>query len=377
MYRINQTGYNQAMKTFFPPLKTPIIFVLSALMALLGGCSEPHQNTLHLYNWSQSYPPDLIKKFERETGIRVIYDNFENNDTLEAKLLLGIAGYDIVFPSAWPYFSRQAKAGIYQKLDTAKLPFLQDLDSQIVHLLTDGKKNLTYGIPYVWGVIIFAFNTEKMAAFKDLPLDSYAAVYEPKNIKRLATCGVSFPDEALDIFPQIMRYLKTKDIDKAFERFVQLRPYIRKFELLQSLQDLASGSLCFSQTTLSGTHKMRRDMITAGSPINIDLRYPKEGIPIWMDVLAIPKNAPHVDNAYRFINFIYRPENMAHISNYLYEFNARKGSEKYFNADMENLQKEISTHKKNLVKITISDRDHVRALSQAMERIIFTPTASD
>lgn len=361
-----------------PTMKLFIFAILTSFFLLSTGCSQSAQNRLHLYNWSDSFPPDVIKAFEKETGITVVYDNFDNNDTLEAKLLLGISGYDLVFPSAWPYFSRQARAGFYQKLDRTKLNFLNKLSPALLDFFNKDEAGhdepgIKYGVPYTWGVIGFAYNPLLIKDVNSLPLNSFAAIYEVANLKKLARCGVSFPEEALDIFPYMMRYMKTQSLGKAVKRFRKLRPYIQRFELMQSVQDLASGSLCFAQTSLSAAIKLTVDLKRTNNPMQIRMSLPKEGIPLWMDVMAIPRNAPHPDNAYKFMNFIYRPENIAKISEHVFEFNLRDDADSRINPQLRKIKKHVLSQKNRFAKINVSDHKQIRTYNKALEHAIFTP----
>lgn len=352
-------------------MKFLLTALLTAASLLCSGCSETNENVLHIYNWAESFPRDVLVDFEKETGIKVIYDNFDNNDTLEAKILLGISGYDVVFPSAWPYFSRQARAGLYQKLDPQKLNFLDKLNPTILKFFTSDEPGSGYGIPYMWGILAFAYNVKKISKIPNLPLDSYAAVYEREHLKKLRKCGIAFPDEALDIFPYIMRYLKTESLNQAVARMKEIKPYVRRFDLIQSVQELANGSLCFIHAPLGPAFRAKVDLEKANSPIKIGFSYPKEGIPLWMDIVAIPKNAPHVANAYKFINFIYRPEILARTTNLIYEFNMIDETVPYLLPELRKLRSTVLAHKDRFVKNNIKDRERVRALNKSLEQIIF------
>lgn len=354
----------KAMKRLFRGL-----FVLCFLF--LQACQPQQEQRVNVYGWSDTFPPELLEAFEKETGIKVYFDTFDSNDTLESKILLGISGYDVVFPSLWPYFARQAKANLFLKLDKSRLHFLKQLDTDIMEKFREADPQVDYGIPYSWGVFAITYNKAKIKGLKDLPLNSTKLIFDPNVLQKFSHCGVAFMDEALDVLPPLMRYLKTQDLQVASQHLKALRPYIRRFNWSRSLQDLANGEICLAQTLFSSSYKLKFELAQSKSPVKLEVIIPEEGSTIWIDIMAIPKNASNIENAYKFINFVMRPENIAQISNQHYEMNTNVESLPYLKTEVRIIQNEIQKAKKRLFQTVIFDRKAIRSYNQAMEQVTY------
>lgn len=361
------------MLALFLNPRTNILLALMMLIFLIvaPACSPAPEQRVNVYNWSDSFPPGLLEDFERETGIKVYADSFDSNDTLEAKLLLGISGYDVVFPSLWPYFARQAKAGLFLKLDRNQLNFWKDLDPHLVIMMKAADPELAYGIPYTWGAIGIAYNRTILKTIPNLPFGSVKLLVDAETIAKVAHCGVAFMEEALDVIPMAMRYLRTADRQKAVEHLLTIRPHIRRFNWSRSLQDLANGELCVAQTLFSSAYKLNLDLRATNSANEILVYVPEEGAPMWIDTIAIPKSAPNVSNAYRFINFIMRPENISKITNHLYDLNSNMASLPYLTEEARKLHQDLVNVRHKLFQAEIMDRAEIKAYGEAMEQIIY------
>jgi putrescine transport system substrate-binding protein len=297
------------------------LFAAALVAASPAFAAEP--KLLNVYNWSDYIAEDTIAKFEAQTGIKVTYDVYDSNEVLEAKLLAGKSGYDIVVPSATPFMARQIKAGIYKKLDKAKLKNWSNLDKQILERVAAADPGNEHGVPYLWGTTGLGYNVEKVkAALGDAaPADSLKLILDPENAKKLAPCGISLLDTAQEVFPAVLAYLgrpplsrEAKDIEAAADALTKVRPFIRKFHSSQYINDLANGDLCvafgFSGDVIQARNRARE----AGSPIDIAYSIPREGAMLWVDMLGIPADAPHPENALLFIDYILRPEVIAAVT---------------------------------------------------------------
>lgn len=354
-----------------PPAKSVSHAFVFLMMILLSACSQEPEQRVNVYNWSDSFPSGLLEEFEKETGIKVHADSFDSNDTLEAKLLLGISGYDVVFPSIWPYFARQAKAGLYLRLDKAKLDFWNDLDPYLLDMLKAADPEAAHGIPYTWGAIGVAYNKNMLAKLAGLPLNSVKMLLEPETVSRVAHCGIAFMEEALDVIPVAMRYLNTSDRAQAVRHLLSLRRHIRRFNWSRSLQDLANGDLCVVQTLFSSAYKLNLELKEAKSSVDIAVVVPEEGAPMWIDMIAIPKSAPHVANAYKFINFLMRPENIAKVTNHIYDLNSNVASVKHLTPEARKLHETLQSVRSKLYQAEIMDREEIKAYGEAMEQITY------
>ncbi len=279
---------------------------------------------LNVYNWSDYIAKDTVAKFEAETGIKVNYDVYDGNEVLEAKLLAGHSGYDVVVPSASPYLARMAQAKIFLKLDKAKLANYGNLDPQILASAAAADPGNAYGVPYMWGTTGIGYNPDKVAAAlgPGAPVDGLALIFDPANAKRLAECGISLLDTPQEIFPAALAFMgraplsrDDKDLERAAAAVKQIRPYIRKFHSSQYINDLANGDLCVAFGYSGDVFQAKSRAEDAKNGIRIAYAIPREGAMIWIDMMAIPADAPHPANALKFIDFILRPEIAADISN--------------------------------------------------------------
>src|ERR1700736_4765467 len=299
-----------------------LVFALAAM--LCAGTAMAEEPRLNVYNWSDYIAPDTIPKFTAETGIKVTYDVYDGNEVLEAKLLSGRSGYDVVVPSASPFMARQIQAGVYRTLDRAKLPNWKNLDPRILDLVAAADPENAHGAPYLWSFTGIGYNETQLHAALDeaAPGDSLALIFDPAVAARLAPCGLSLLPPPQEVFPAALAYLgldpKSRDLgdlDKALAVLEKVRPYIRKFHSSQYINDLANGDLCvalgYSGDVVQAGNRARE----AGNEVAIVFRVPKEGAMMSVDMLGIPVDAPHPENALRFIDYLLRPAVIADITN--------------------------------------------------------------
>lgn len=282
------------------------------------------EKVVNVYNWSDYIAEDTIANFEKETGIKVNYDMYDGNETLETKLLAGNSGYDIVVPSA-SFLERQIKTGVYQKLDKSKLPNLAHMDPEVMQRAALHDPGNEHSVVYMWGTTGIGYNPDKVnKAFPNAPVDSWSLVYEPENASKLKGCGIAVLDSYSEITSTVLAYLgkdpnsqSADDLALVEAKLLQIRPFIRYIHSSQYINDLANGDICVA-VGYSGDILQARDRASeAGNNINVKYAVPKEGTIIWFDTMAIPKDAPHPNNAHAFINYIMEPEVVAKISNFV------------------------------------------------------------
>jgi len=303
---------------------------------LLPAVVRAEGRTVNFYNWSNYIAPGVLEDFTRETGIKVVYDTFDANETLETRLLAGKSGYDVVVPTAY-FLQRQIKANVFQKLDKSKLPNLANAWPFVTeHLATYDPGNL-YAVNYMWGTTGIGYNVKKMHEVlgPDGRIDSWDVVFKPENLARFRDCGVHMLDSADDIFPAALGYLgldpnstAQADLDKAAELVGKIRPFVRKFHSSEYLSALATGEICLVVGWSGDIMQARARAAEARNGIEIGYAIPKEGAQMFFDNLAIPADAQHVEEAYELINYLYRPEVAARNSDFLSYANGNLTSQK-------------------------------------------------
>ncbi|MBD3776692.1 MAG: polyamine ABC transporter substrate-binding protein [Thiotrichales bacterium] len=299
---------------------------LAAAFALSGLALNPAQaqETVHVYNWSDYIAPNTIANFEKASGIKVVYDVYDSNEVLEAKLLAGKSGYDLAFPTARPFIDRHIRAGLYQKLDKGQLSNYANLDKQILQSLSDIDPNNAYAVPYMWGTTGIGINVKKVKEIlgDDMPLDSWSLIFDPKIAKKLAGCGISLMDDATEVFAAAHAYKgeASDDFSKggiaaATETLNAVRPFIRYFHSSQYINDLANGDLCVAHGYSGDILQARDRAMEAKNGVEVAYFAPKEGAVVWTDVMVIPADAPNPKAAHAFINYLLEPKVIADISN--------------------------------------------------------------
>lgn len=291
---------------------------------LSGGEAFAQSKEVRVYNWSDYIDPDILKEFEAETGIKVIYDVFDSNEIVETKLLTGKTGYDVVVPTA-TFLSRQIKAGVFQKLDKSKLPNLVNTWPEIYGRIAKYDPDNAYSINYMWGTTGIGYNVDKVkTAFPDAPLDSWKLVYDVENLKKLKGCGVMFLDSPEDLLPSVMTYLglspdwsNVKNVEKAAEHLAKLKPYVTKFHSSEYINALANGNICVTVGYSGDIYQAKSRAEEAGKGVNVEYSLPKEGAQLWFDQMAIPADAPNPENALVFLNYMLKPDVAAKASNFV------------------------------------------------------------
>jgi putrescine transport system substrate-binding protein len=287
-----------------------------------GRQAVAEEPVLHVYNWADYTGFDTIARFERSTGIRVIYDLYDSNETLEGKLLVGDSGYDIVSTSM-AYFGRQIRAGLYEPLDKAKLPNWKNLDPYVLAVQAQADPGNRYAAPYLHAMNGFAYNVQLIRArMPEAPVDSLDMLFKPQVIARFADCGVSFLDSADDVLQLALQYLhldpnsrRVADLQAAERLVMSVRPFIRVFDSSDYVNQLATNELCVAMAWSSDYSTAVLRSRAAGLDLHLAFTLPREGSNLTYNALLIPSGAPHPQAAHEFINFILEPHVIADITN--------------------------------------------------------------
>jgi putrescine transport system substrate-binding protein len=317
--------------------------VAAAAIALLWtGAAGAQGQIVNVYNWSDYIEPTVIADFTKETGIKVRYDTFDSNDTLETKLLAGKSGYDVVVPTGF-FLERQIKAGVFQKLDKAKLPNLVNLWPEIVQRLAAHDPGNLYAVNYMWGTTGIGYNVKKAREIlgPDAAVDSWDIVFKPENLAKFKSCGVHLLDSSDDILPAALKFLgfdpnsrSEAELQKAADLVGKVRPSVRKFHSSEYLNGLASGEICFAVGFSGDVKQAQKRAAEAKNGVEIAYAIPKEGAQLWFDNLAIPKDAKHVAEAHAFINYLQKPEVAAKNSNLISYANGNLASQKFIDKEV-------------------------------------------
>ncbi len=320
-------------------MKTKLLTAVAAL-ALMAGAATSEE--VRVYNWSDYIDESLLTKFEKETGIKLIYDVFDSNELLETKMLAGGSGYDVVVPTG-TFLQRQIIAGAFQKLDKSKLSNVGNMWDAIESRTAQYDPDNAYSINYMWGTTGIGVNVAKVkeALGDDAPIDSLALIFDPANIEKLAKCGVHLLDAPAEIIPAALAYIgenpDSKDpavIAKAEPVLAAIAPYVTKFHSSEYINALANGDICVAMGWSGDVLQARDRADEADNGVEIAYNAVKEGSLMWFDQMAIPVDAPNPDGAHKFLNFIMDANNMAAASNYVYYANGNKASQEFLEEDV-------------------------------------------
>ncbi len=315
----------------------------AAALAMLGGAANAADRVVNVYNWSDYIDESILQDFTKETGIKVVYDVFDSNETLETKLLAGGTGYDVVVPTG-TFMGQQIKAGVFQKLDKSKLPNLKNMWPEISEHIARFDPGNQYAVNYMWGTTGIGYNEDKVkAVMPDAPVNSWKILFDPDILKKFAGCGVYVLDAPDEMFPAAFTYLGINpdtndpaDFKKAADLMLKIRPYIQKFHSSEYINALANGDICLA-VGWSGDILQARDRAEeAGNGVKVGYSIPTEGAMMWFDNMAIPADAPHVEEAHEFLNYMMRPEVIAKATDYVFYANGNLASQQYVSKDIRN-----------------------------------------
>ncbi|TWB50392.1 putrescine transport system substrate-binding protein [Rhizobium sp. ERR 922] len=324
------------MKSMFARLAATAFAVVS-----LATVAQAEDKVVNIYNWSDYIDNSILEDFTKETGIKVVYDTFDQNETLETKLLAGKTGYDIVVPTAY-FLQRQIKAGVFQKLDKSKLPNISNMWDTVQQRIATYDPGNQYAIDYMWGTSGVGYNVDKVKQIlgtDDAP--DINVIFDPKLAAKFKDCGIYVLDSPTDVIPAALRYLgldpnstKQEDFKKAEDLLTAIRPFVRKFHSSEYINALANGDICLAFGYSGDVLQARNRAAEAKNGVNIAYSIPTKGAQMWFDVMAIPADAPHVEEAHIFLNYIMKPDVIAKASNFTAYANGNKASQQFVSKDV-------------------------------------------
>ncbi|KJK19165.1 polyamine ABC transporter substrate-binding protein [Pseudomonas sp. 2(2015)] len=309
------------------------------LFALLATCATAAQavEEVNISNWNGYIADDTLPSFTKATGIKATYDIHDSNEVLESKLMTGNTGYDVVSPSNH-FMSRLIKAGAIQPLDRSQLPNWKNLDPLLMKKLEVNDPGNQYGFPYMWGTAGIGYNVEKIKAiFGSTDVTrSWKLFFDEESINKLSHCGVAIIDNPTQILPITLNYLglphhshTPAHYKQAEQALLKIRPYVQYFHASKYISDLANGNICavigFNGDVVQAAASARE----ANNGIEIAYSIPEEGSTLWMDMLVIPKSAPHEKNAYAYLNYLLDPQVIANVSNSIHYANPNSAADAF------------------------------------------------
>ncbi|MBI4923312.1 MAG: polyamine ABC transporter substrate-binding protein [Devosia nanyangense] len=317
-----------------------LALTLGALLLTSTAALAQEEKVLNVYNWSDYIADDTIAKFEAATGIHVNYDVYDSNELLEAKLLAGNSGYDVVVPSA-NFLERQIAAGIFATLDKSKLSNLMNMDPGGMANVALHDPDNAHSVPYMTFTVGIGYNVDKLKErLGDVPVNTWDIVFKPELAAKLQDCGIALLDSPSEIMASALKYLgldpnseNLDDLKKAEALMLSIRPHVRYFHSSQYIDDLGNGEICLA-VGYSGDVFIAQDAAAEG--VSVDYAIPKEGALSSYDLLAVPADAPHPDNAHQFINFLMQPEIIAAVSNYVFYANLNKEATQFVDDEVKN-----------------------------------------
>jgi putrescine transport system substrate-binding protein len=321
-------------------MRRALVIAVLTLIATAAAQGQQRARTVNIYNWSDYVEPTVVESFTKDTGIKVKYDTFDANETLETKLLAGKSGYDVVVPTAY-FLERQIKAGVFQKLDKSKLTNIDNVWPDIAKRLATYDPGNQYAVNYMWGTVGIGYNVKKAREVLGIsgpvgdPMANWDIVFKPELLAKFKGCGVQMLDSADDVMPAALHYLgldpNTKqqaDLDNAADLVTKIRLNVAKFHSSEYLNALASGEICLVLGWSGDIKQAQKRAAEAKGGIEVGYAIPKGGAQMFFDNFAIPKDAPHPAEAHAFIDYMLRADVAAKNSNFLGYANGNLASQR-------------------------------------------------
>ena len=301
-------------------------------------------DSVRIYNWTDYIAPDTLKQFEKSSGLGTHYDVYDSNETLDAKLMAGRSGYDVVFPSNH-FMARQIQGGALKPLDRSKLPGWDNLNPVLMKALETNDPGNQHGFPYLWGSTGIGYNVDKVRAVlgDDVAVDSWDLIFQPENLHKLAQCGVAILDNGPELLPMALHYLglphhsqNLDDYKKAEALLMEMRKNVSYFHSSKYVGDLANGDICVAVGFSGDIMQAGKRADEAGNGVKIEYVIPKEGAPIWFDMVAMPVDAPNEEAGYAFMSYLLQPQVMADISNHVHYANGNAKADSLVDPQLKN-----------------------------------------
>ena len=304
------------------------------LLLCCGFAAQAEEPVLNLYSWSSYIPEQALERFKAETGIRVKYDIFDSAEALDAKLLTGGSGYDVVFPAA-SGLGRAIQAKAVQPVERARLKHFANLDGELLEKLAEIDPGNRFGVPYSWGTVGLGINKQALEQrLPDVPLNSLDLLFKPEYASKLKDCGIAVIDSPQEVISVALNYLgkapyssEPADLAAVQRLLAELQPNLSYVGSGRHINDLAKGDICLALTYNGDAYMAADNARQASQPFEVIYRIPREGTLLWFDTMAIPVDAPHPEAAHAFIDYMLRPESIAELTNSVFFANANRAAD--------------------------------------------------
>lgn len=316
--------------------------MIAGLALMLSALGAQAQGEVRVYNWSDYINPAVLDAFTRETGIKVVYDTFDQMETVETKLVTGKSGYDLVVVTA-SFLPRHIPLKLYTPLDRAKLPNLTHLWPDVVNRLAKYDPGNRHAVNYMWGTTGLGYNLKKVREKlgPDANVDSWSILFDPAKVSKLASCGVHVLDATEEMFPAALRYLgldpdskKEADLRKAADLLAKIKPHIQKFHSSEYITALANGDICLAVGYSGDVLQAKKRAAEAKNGVEIGYAIPQEGALMWFDSFVIPADAANKEAAYKLIDFLNRPEVAASNASFIQYASPNLSAQKHLPPDI-------------------------------------------
>lgn len=301
--------------------------------APVTGAVTPTAGVLNLYIWANYLAPETLSSFETRTGIKVRVSYFESNEMLDARMLAGHSGFDVVVPTG-ALFEHQIRSGAYAALDKDRLPNAANLDKEIMSRVAVSDPGNAHGVVYLWGTFGLGYNTRMLAdRLPGVRLDSWRLLFDPDLAGRLASCGINVVDDPVGVTKLVLQYLgrdpnsqDASDLAAVEAVLMRMRPFVRTIDTAGAIDALANGAICIGLGYSGDVVQARRRAAEARNGVSLGYFIPREGSLLWFDLLAIPADAPNSANAHVFIDYLMEPRVIADVSNAIGFANANRAA---------------------------------------------------
>jgi spermidine/putrescine transport system substrate-binding protein len=299
--------------------------VACATVLTLSATSAQAAGELFLYNWSNYFPPDLLKKFEADTGIKVTLDVYDSNETMLAKLQAGASGYDVVVPSDY-MVKIMVDEGLAEKIDAGQMSNYSKVMAP--HNAQPFDPDRAYSAPYMWGTTGFTYDSAKVGELDQ----SWKEVFEPRDALK---GQIAMLNDAVEVYNAAAYYVgvskcteDSKEAQQILEVLEKQKPFVATYNSDGTIDRMAAGEVLGHMQWNGASHRTREKLPSAA------YLYPKEGITFWADNFVVPSSAPNKENAKIFINWMMAPENAAIASNFTGYMNAIRGSDAFMDVSL-------------------------------------------